>query len=84
VYNSRHIQRTAASHLRSSSSVHVSGSPLGSGVAGNISPPQMAHAAVAVTKPAKAKMEKDVRLAMVNHRDGTQGDIPRTAFYWIN
>jgi hypothetical protein len=47
-------QHTAASHLRNSSLVQVSGSPAGSAAAGNMSPPQIAHTATPVTKPVKA------------------------------
>ncbi|KAL7795350.1 hypothetical protein V8C37DRAFT_374222 [Trichoderma ceciliae] len=45
---------TAANHLRISSLVHVSGSPLGSSCAGNMSPPKMDQAAAATTTPPKA------------------------------
>jgi hypothetical protein len=45
---------TFLSHLRSSSCVQISGSPLGSGSEGNMLPdPQIVHAATAVTMPAK-------------------------------
>lgn len=43
------------SHLFISSAVQVSGSPLGSDSAGNISLPHMAHAAAAVTMPANPR-----------------------------
>ncbi len=45
---------TAANHRRISSLVQVSGSPFGSGAAGNISDPQIAQTAVAVTSPPNA------------------------------
>jgi hypothetical protein len=45
---------TAASQRLISSLVQVSGSPLGSASAGNISPPYMAQMATPVTKPANA------------------------------
>jgi len=45
----------AASHLRNSSLVHVSGSPEGSASRGNISWPHMLHAATAVTIPPNAR-----------------------------
>lgn len=43
------------SHLRISSAVQYSGSPVGSGSDGNMSLPQIAHAAAAVTIPAKPR-----------------------------
>ena len=45
---------TASSHLRISSSVHPSGSPFGSGFAGNMSPPNIDQAAAAAMAPPKA------------------------------
>lgn len=45
---------TAPSHLRSSSAVHPSGSPLGSGCAGNMSLPHIDQAAAAVMAPPNA------------------------------
>lgn len=56
---------TAASHLRKSSLDQVAGSPLGSGCAGNMSPPQMAHTATPVTKPVKASRRQHGRRRVV-------------------
>jgi hypothetical protein len=46
-----HRKLTASSHLCNSDNVHVSGSPVGSLSAGNISPPHIFHNAEAVIMP---------------------------------